>query len=163
MNDDGISALDLNHLPGGTPIGVSACLLGVCCKYNGGHNGDRAQDGLLMLSVRFLLIPVCPEQLGGLTTPRPPAEIVGGRVITREGTEVTAAFVRGAQETLALFEKLKVRTAILKDGSPSCGSQRIYDGTFTGVRIPGEGLTTRLLRTHGCKVYSEADIPEASF
>lgn len=163
MSGKALPSLSLSEIPKGSSLGVSACLLGVRCRYDGSTASQDMLDRLLSLQGSYVLIPVCPEQLGGLTTPRPPAERVGDRVITREGNEVTAAFVRGAQETLALFNRLGVKAAILKEGSPSCGSCRIYDGTFSGVRIQGEGVTTRLLRSHGCEVYSEADVPEASF
>lgn len=144
---------DLKLMPEGSRIGVSACLLGVRCKYDGTSN--YAEEAVKALAERFILIPVCPEQLGGLTTPRPPAEIVSKRVISKDGVDVTAAFERGAEETLALFELLKVKAAILKEGSPSCGSSLIYDGTFSGIKIPGEGLTARKLRENGIPVVSE--------
>lgn len=144
---------DLQTLPVGTRIGVSACLLGVRCKYDGTSN--YAEEAVRQLAERFTLIPVCPEQLGGLTTPRAPAEILNGRVITKDGLDVTESFQRGAEETLEIFKLLKLEAAILKEGSPSCGSGLIYDGTFTGVKIPGMGLTVRLLRDQGIGVISE--------
>lgn len=144
---------DLQTLPVGSRIGVSACLLGVRCKYDGTSN--YAEEAVRELAGKFTLIPVCPEQLGGLTTPRPPAEILGGKVITKDGQDVTESFQRGAKETLEIFKLLKLETAILKEGSPSCGSSLIYDGTFSGVKIPGMGLTVRLLRDQGIGVISE--------
>lgn len=144
---------DLQRLPAGMRIGVSACLLGVRCKYDGTSN--YAEEAVRELAEKFTLIPVCPEQLGGLTTPRPPAEILDGRVITKDGQDVTESFQRGAKETLEIFKLLKLEAAILKEGSPSCGSSLIYDGTFTGVKIPGMGLTVRLLRDQGIGVISE--------
>ncbi len=144
---------DLQTLPVGTRIGVSACLLGVRCKYDGTSN--YAEEAVRQLAERFTLIPVCPEQLGGLTPPRAPAEILNGRVITKDGLDVTESFQRGAEETLEIFKLLKLEAAILKEGSPSCGSGLIYDGTFTGVKIPGMGLTVRLLRDQGIGVISE--------
>ena len=144
---------DLQTLPVGTRIGVSACLLGIRCKYDGTSN--YAEEAVRQLAERFTLIPVCPEQLGGLTTPRAPAEILNGRVITKDGLDVTESFQRGAEETLEIFKLLKLEAAILKEGSPSCGSGLIYDGTFTGVKIPGMGLTVRLLRDQGIGVISE--------
>ncbi|MZQ97991.1 MAG: DUF523 domain-containing protein [Acidaminobacter sp.] len=134
-------------------MGVSACLLGVRCKYDGTSN--YAAEAVRGLAERYTLIPVCPEQLGGLTTPRPPAEILNGRVITKDGLDVTESFQRGAEETLEIFKLLKLEAAILKEGSPSCGSSLIYDGTFTGVKIPGMGLTVRVLRDQGIGVISE--------
>lgn len=144
---------DLKLMPKGSRIGVSACLLGVRCKYDGTSN--YAEDAVKALAERFTLIPVCPEQLGGLTTPRPPAEIIGEKVVSKEGLDLTPAFERGAEETLALFELFKVEAAILKEGSPSCGSSLIYDGTFSGTKIPGEGLAARKLRENGIPVISE--------
>lgn len=144
---------DLQTLPVGTRIGVSACLLGVRCKYDGTSN--YAEEAVRQLAERFTLIPVCPEQLGGLTTPRAPAEILNGRVITKDGLDVTESFQRGAEETLEIFKLLKLEAAILKEGSPSCGSGLIYDGMFAGVKIPGMGLTVRLLRDQGIGVISE--------
>lgn len=146
-------AFDLSTVPAGTRIGVSACLLGVRCKYDGTSN--YAESSVKALAERFALIPVCPEQLGGLSTPRPPAELIDGKVISKEGAELTPAFERGAEETLALFKLLKVEAAILKEGSPSCGSSLIYDGTFSGVKILGAGLTVRKLRENGIPVISE--------
>lgn len=144
---------ELRTLPDGTRIGVSACLLGVRCKYDGTSN--YTAEAVRGLAERYTLIPVCPEQLGGLTTPRPPAEILNGRVITKDGLDVTESFQRGAEETLEIFKLLKLEAAILKEGSPSCGSSLIYDGTFTGVKIPGMGLTVRVLRDQGVAVISE--------
>lgn len=136
-------------------IAVSACLLGVNCRYDGGNKVLATITGLCK---DYTLIPVCPEQLGGLTTPRPPAEIAGGQIITSEGKVVTEAFNRGAQETLALLQRLGVQRAILKNGSPSCGVNRIYDGSFNQQSIPGEGVTAKLLREHGIVVLSEEDL-----
>jgi uncharacterized protein YbbK (DUF523 family) len=144
---------DLRTLPAGTRIGVSACLLGIRCKYDGTSN--YSAEAVRRLAERYTLIPVCPEQLGGLTTPRPPAEIQNGRVVTKDGLDVTESFQRGAEETLEIFKLLKLEAAILKEGSPSCGSSLIYDGTFTGVKISGMGLTVRLLRDQGIGVISE--------
>jgi uncharacterized protein YbbK (DUF523 family) len=144
-------------LPFGSKIAVSACLLGVNCRYDGGHNLIPA---ILKLKEHYVLIPVCPEQLGGLTTPRPPAEIMGSRVVTKTGLEVTEAFEKGALETLAILKTLEVQTAILKDVSPSCGSSRIYDGSFSRVQIPGGGVTAELLRKRGVAVYAEEKVSE---
>ncbi|MDN5347962.1 MAG: hypothetical protein PWP65_1526 [Clostridia bacterium] len=151
---------------GEQPVLVSACLLGFKCKYNGGHN---AVPDLIKMHAEGRAVPVCPEQLGGLPTPRPPAEIQGGegrdvlsgraRVKDREGKDVTEAFIRGAMETLKLAQKINARVAILKEKSPSCGSTQIYDGTFTGQLQPGAGVTAALLTGHGLKVYSEKTYP----
>ena len=136
------------------PVLVSACLLGTPCRYDGAGRPDAR---ILSLAATRRLIPVCPEQLGGLATPRPPAERVGERVSTGGGADVTAAFQRGAEETLRLARLFGCKTAILKSRSPSCGSGQIYDGTFTGTLVSGEGVTTALLRQNGLIVCSEED------
>ena len=147
---------DWRDLPEQTRIGVSACLIGVRCKYDGTSNYE--EEPVKKLAERFVLIPVCPEQLGGLTTPRPPAELSEGRVMTRDGQDVTVSFERGARETLRIFKQLDLKYAILKEGSPSCGSGLIYDGTFSGIKIPGQGLTAKLLRENGIRVVSEKGV-----
>ena len=128
---------------------VSACLLGVDCKYNGGNNYD---EEIFKKLEKYELIPVCPEIFGGLSTPRKPSEIVGDKVINNEGLDVTNSFKRGAEETLELAKKLGVKKAILKAKSPSCGNGKIYDGTFTGTIIDGDGITTKLLKENGIEV-----------
>lgn len=133
---------------------VGACLLGVCCRYNGKGELNPAIKELLG---KHQLIPVCPEILGGLSTPRMPAERQGVRVMTRDGRDVTAAYEKGAEETLKLAELFGCRHAILKERSPSCGNGVIYDGTFQGKRIPGDGKTTELLKKHGIQVAGESD------
>lgn len=133
----------------------SACLLGVKCRYDG---KDSLNKRVIELLKTEFLIPVCPEQLGGLPTPREPAEIVGNRVITKSGIDVTEKFVRGAKETLRIAKLFGVKEAILKQGSPSCGCGRIYDGTFSGKTIKGDGVTTALLKKHGIKVITEEDL-----
>ena len=134
---------------------VSACLLGVNCRYSG--DGKRI-DGIERLMERAELIPVCPEILGGLPTPRPPAERIGDRVMNCEGTDVTAAYARGAEETLRLAELFGARFALLKERSPSCGMGRIYDGSFQGRIVDGSGVTAELLTAHGICVYGESRI-----
>ncbi len=134
---------------------ISACLLGVNCKYSGGNNRCGAAEAL---GKRFHLVPVCPEQLGGLPTPRTPAERQGERVLSREGTDVTAQYRRGAEETLALAKRLGCKTAVLKARSPSCGCRGIYDGTFTGTLVSGMGVTAELLVQSGIRVLSEEDL-----
>lgn len=128
---------------------VSACLLGVDCKYNGGNNYD---EEIFKELEKYELIPVCPEIFGGLPTPRKPSEIVGDKVINNEGLDVTNSFKRGAEETLELAKKLGVKRAILKAKSPSCGNGKIYDGTFTGTIIDGDGITTKFLKENGIEV-----------
>ncbi|RLE41448.1 DUF523 domain-containing protein [Candidatus Woesearchaeota archaeon] len=133
---------------------VSACLLGINCKYNGGNNKNSK---IIELSKQELLIPVCPEQLGGLPTPRPPAEQSSNRVIDVNGRDVTKEFINGAKETLKIAKLFGINEAILKQRSPSCGCGEIYDGSFSGRVIKGDGVTTALLKRHGIKVNSEED------
>ena len=135
-----------------SPILVSACLLGVPCRYYGTGTADAR---ILSLAQKYHLIPVCPEQLGGLPTPRPPAERHDTRVLTRDERDCTAAFARGAEETLRLAKLFSCRIAILKANSPSCGSGQIYDGCFCGRLIPGDGMTAALLKAEGLTVLSE--------
>ena len=137
-----------------SPILVSACLLGVPCRYDGAGQSD---ERIVALAKSHHLIPVCPEQLGGLPTPRPSAERSGTRVLTRDDRDVTAPFTRGAEETLRLARLFSCRIAILKANSPSCGSGQIYDGCFCGRLIPGDGLTAALLKQDGLTVLSEKD------
>lgn len=136
---------------------VSACLLGVNCRYSG--DGKRIAE-IDRLMERAELIPLCPEILGGLPTPRPPAERIGERVMNREGADVTAAFARGAQESLRLAELFGARFALLKERSPSCGMGKIYDGSFRGRIVDGNGVTAQLLAAHGISVYGESRIHE---
>ena len=134
---------------------VSACLLGLRCRYDGGSN-ERPQ--VVALLDQEILIPVCPEQLGGLPTPRPASEIVRGRVLTPSGEDQTEAYQRGAEETVALAQRLGITEAILKQRSPSCGCGQIYDGSFSGRVIRGDGITTALLVSHGIRVISEEEV-----
>ncbi|MEM2911805.1 MAG: DUF523 domain-containing protein [Candidatus Bathyarchaeia archaeon] len=133
----------------------SACLLGIRCRYNG---RSALNQKVIKLLRKETLIPVCPEQLGGLPTPREPAELKGGRVITKSGKDVTENFVRGAKQVLKLAKLFNVNEAVFKQGSPSCGCGRIYDGTFSGKTIKGDGITTALLKKNGIKVVSEEDL-----
>ena len=135
---------------------VSACLLGIPCKYSGGHNRCPA---VLALRDRIVMIPVCPEQLGGLPTPRPASERQGMLVRNREGQDVTAAFRLGAQSALELSRLFSCTGAILKSRSPSCGVGTIYDGTFSGTLVPGDGVTAQLLREEGLTLYTEETLP----
>lgn len=134
---------------------VSACLLGAPCKYDGGNN---ACPGVLALASEHTLIPVCPEQLGGLPTPRTPAERAGERVITADGRDVTAQYRRGAEAALHLAKTLGAEGAILKARSPSCGCGTIYDGTFTHTRVQGNGMTAELLIKAGFEVHTEEEV-----
>ena len=134
---------------------VSACLLGVACKYSGGDNACPALLQALRQS-GHTLIPVCPEVYGGLPTPRPPAERCGDRVLTEAGADVTAQYRRGAEAALQLARLYNCRTAILKANSPSCGSGTIYDGSFSGRLTGGDGVTAALLRKNGIAVCGES-------
>lgn len=131
---------------------VSACLLGCCCRYDG---KSKADERVLALGERHTLIPVCPEQLGGLCTPRLPAEIQGDRAIRKDGADVTAEYKKGAREALRLYELLSCDCAILKARSPSCGKGIIYDGTFTGTLTEGNGITASLFRQKNIRVFTE--------
>ena len=131
---------------------VSACLLGVPCRYDG---KSAASSSVLSLAARHHLFPVCPEQLGGLSTPRQPAEIDGGTVKTQDGQDVTLQFERGARIACDIARLCSCTHAILKQRSPSCGSACIYDGTFSGNLREGEGLTAAYLRSHGVRVVDE--------
>lgn len=136
---------------------VSACLLGKNCKYNGGNNLNQ---GVLDFIEGHEVIGVCPEQLGGLSTPRLPAEIVDGVVTNKEGVSVDAEFRKGAQTALAVALEKKVDLAILQSRSPSCGVKEIYDGSFSGKKIKGQGVFAKLLSAHGIKVLDAEDVAE---
>ncbi|TEU17402.1 MAG: DUF523 domain-containing protein [Anaerolineales bacterium] len=143
---------------------VSACLLGIYTRYDG---GCCPVPQLIQLAARGLAVPVCPEVAGGLPIPRPPAEIVGGdglavldgraRVLTIEGEDVTEAFLAGARQALETAQRLGIRQAVLKEDSPSCGSRRIYDGTFSGRTVSGQGVAAALLQRNGITVLSEEE------
>ncbi len=134
---------------------VSACLLGVKCRYDGRSNKNRK---VLKLAKKANLIPVCPEILGGLPTPREPAEQKGKKVVTKSGEDVTQNFKKGAKEVLKIAKLFGIKKAILKQRSPSCGCGQIFDGTFSGKIIKGDGVTTVLLKRNGVKVMSEEDL-----
>ncbi|MBQ8642170.1 MAG: diaminopimelate epimerase [Clostridia bacterium] len=136
---------------------ISACLLGLPCRYDGKAKSCPAAEELRK---RHTLIPFCPECCGGLPTPREPSEIIGDRVISRSGRDVTAEYRRGAEEALALCRMLGCSCAVLKEKSPSCGHGQIYDGTFTGTLTAGDGITAALLAENGIPVYGESDIPD---
>ncbi len=135
---------------------ISACLLGTNCKYNGGNNA-LPPEKLAALEGRYRLVPVCPEQAGGLPTPRLPSECRGEQVVNRAGEDVTEAFRRGAELALETALREDCRLALLKERSPSCGSGRIYDGSFTATVIPGDGVTAEMLKKSGLTVYSETE------
>ena len=134
---------------------ISACLLGIPCRYDG---SAKLFDGIARLREKYELIPVCPEQLGGLPTPRNPSERIGERVLTPNGTDVTAEYHAGARAALELYRREGCIAAVLKERSPSCGSGEIYDGTFTHTVISGDGVTAELLKQSGIKVYGETEL-----
>lgn len=138
---------------------ISACLLGFECKYSGGSN---ALDGekLEALKESFRLIPVCPESAGGLPTPRPPSERRDGKVINKLGQDVTEEYRMGAETALYLARRYGCACALLKERSPSCGSGEIYDGSFTGTLIPGDGVAAEKLKLAGISVYGESKTEE---
>lgn len=133
----------------------SACLLGAKCRFDG---RAKPNDKVMGLAESEALIPVCPEQRGGLPTPRERAERNGDRVVTKSGRDVTAEFAAGAEQALHLAQSLGIRQAILKQKSPSCGCGLIYDGTFSGKLIKGDGVTAALLKKNGVEVITEADL-----
>ena len=134
---------------------ISACLLGVGCRYD----GRRVKKiPVSLLAERYELIPFCPEIYGGLTTPRTPSERVGDRVLMADGRDVTAEYQRGAEEALDLCRELGIRRALLKARSPSCGKGRIYDGSFSSVLTDGDGVAAELLIRSGIEVYSEEEL-----
>ncbi len=145
---------------------VSACLLGFKCNYKGGCAKEYEENPEFWHGVidSYEVIPVCPEQLGGLSTPRVPSELLGSaedvfalkaKVISKESLDVTKNFIKGAKETLRIGNLAKISFAVLKSRSPSCGKGKIYDGTFSGCLISGSGLTTSLLQKNGVQVLSE--------
>lgn len=138
-------------------IVVSACLLGHNCKYSGGNNRCEA---VLRFTEGREVIAVCPEQLGGLPTPRIPAEIVKGEVRNAAGESVDVAFREGARRAAALLEGEDVEMAILQPRSPSCGAREVYDGTFSRRLIPGQGVFAQLLMEKGIRVLEPCDLPE---
>ncbi|HWT68361.1 MAG TPA: DUF523 domain-containing protein [Pseudomonas sp.] len=149
---------------------VSRCLLGHRVRYDGGASGpfDQLQQWL----DEGRVVPLCPEVAGGLPTPRAAAEIAGGQgvdvlegraaVITTEGEDVSAQFLSGARQALERVQEHGIRIAVLKANSPSCGNRLIYDGTFSGVKVSGEGVTAALLRRHGVQVFSELELAQAA-
>ena len=138
------------------PLLVSACLVGVNCKYSGGNNA-LPPELLAALEEKYRRVPICPERDGGLPTPRLPSERKGKRVLNRAGEDVTEAFRRGAQFALETARREGCRLALLKERSPSCGSGEIYDGSFSGTLIPGDGVAAALLKEHGIAVFGETE------
>ena len=136
---------------------ISACLLGVGCRYDGLEK-PLPKETIEQLKKNFTLIPVCPEQLGGLSTPRTPAERVGEKVLSLTGDDVTAQYEKGAREALKIARELGCKTALLKEKSPSCGAGLIYDGNFMKHLIFGDGVTTELLKENQIKIFGESQI-----
>ncbi|MFQ6056992.1 MAG: DUF523 domain-containing protein [Methanosarcinales archaeon] len=142
---------------------VSACLIGIRCRYDGKSKSNKE---IMRLFQEEKLIPLCPEQLGGLTTPREPAELTGdglevlngkAKVIRKSGKDVTENFLRGAKETLKIIKLLRIKEAILKQRCPSCGCGMIYDGTFSGRLVKRDGVTAALLKLNGIKIITDED------
>ena len=136
---------------------VSACLLGENCKYNGGNNRS---ERVLRYVDGHEVIPVCPEMLGGLLCPRKPVEWVGERVLTRDGDDCTEAFRLGVQRTMEIIAGRKIDLAILQSRSPTCGVKQIYDGSFSGMKIDGQGALARALAERGVPLMDAEDVPE---
>ncbi len=134
---------------------VSACLLGEPCRYDG---KSKPCEDVLALSKRFELLPVCPEVMGGLSTPRPPAERKGEQVLTEHGKDVTKEYLTGAEKTLEIAKQHGIKIAVLKEKSPSCGNGKIYDGSHTRTLTDGNGTTAELLMKHGIKVFGESKV-----
>lgn len=147
---------------------VSGCLLGIRCNWSGDEKYFNPE--MLQQVQSEALVPVCPEQLGGLATPRSPQEIQGGdgeavlgggaRVVNREGVDVTAQFILGAEETLKIARLLGITEFVGKSGSPSCSCNWIYDGSFSGRQVPGKGVAAALLERHGIRLISEEDFTQ---
>ena len=149
---------------------VSRCLLGHRVRYDGGASGPF--DQLAHWQAEGRVVALCPEVAGGLPTPRAAAEIPGGQgsevldgraqVLTSDGEDVSAEFLDGARQALALVQRQGIRIAVLKAHSPSCGNVLTYDGSFSGVKVQGAGVTAALLTRHGVQVFSELQLPEAA-
>ncbi len=134
---------------------VSACLLGICCRYDGKIKTD---ENICVLAKTDTLIPVCPEQLGGRPTPRLPVEIKNGRVVEKDGADHTDEFIKGAYEVLKIAKINCVKNAVLKSNSPSCGFGKIYDGTFSKTLVNGNGITAEILNENGIEIKTENDL-----
>ncbi len=138
-------------------IVVSACLLGENCKYNGGNNRN---ERVLRYVEGHEVIPICSEMLGGLPCPRKPVEWVGDRVLTKDGDDCTENFRLGVQRALEIIAGRQIDLAILQSRSPTCGVKQIYDGTFSDVRIDGQGALARALKEKGVPLMDAEDVPE---
>jgi len=131
--------------------------LGIKCVWEG-NSSRHKNEKVIELAKKEILIPVCPEQLGGLPTPREPAELKDKRVVTKSGKDITDFCVRGAEETLKIAQLLGIKEAVFRKFSPSCGSGKVYDGSFTGATTKGDGIATTLLKKYGIKVISEEEL-----
>ncbi len=148
---------------------ISRCLLGHRVRYDGGAHGPF--DQLALWQAEGRVVALCPEVAGGLPTPRPPAEIPGGQgaqvldgqalVLTQAGEDVSAPFIEGAQRALALVQQHGIRLAVLKSRSPSCGNLETYDGSFSGQKVRGQGVTAALLSGAGVQVFNEEELAAA--
>lgn len=134
---------------------VSACLAGINCRYDG---GSKANQKVIELVKKGEAIPVCPEQLAGLTTPRTPTEEKDGKIITKDGKDLTKEFQEGAQKALKIAKSSNCKEAILKSKSPTCGCGKIYDGSFSGKLVEGDGVFTKLLKENNISVVTEEDL-----
>lgn len=149
---------------------ISACLLGINCKYTGDNNCNQKVLDFIKKHESDSIIPICPEQLGGLPTPRSPYEIMHtdansvlsgcGKVQAKSGEDVTMQFINGANECLKIAQLFACSTAILKDRSPSCGTKLIHNGDFNTTVLPGKGITAQLLSDNGIQVFSEDQLPK---
>jgi uncharacterized protein YbbK (DUF523 family) len=139
---------------------ISACMLGISCRYDGKSKLAVTDRELRALNEKYQLVPFCPEIYGGLPTPRVPSERVGDEVYMKDGTRVTDNFKKGASEALKLCHDLGIRKAILNAKSPSCGKGEIYDGSFEGRLTSGDGVCAELLMKNGISVYTENEILE---
>ena len=136
---------------------ISACMMGTNCRYDGGNTKLKELEAL---AERYELIPVCPETLSGLPCPRTPSEIVGGKVMNAQNEDATQDFQRGAELALEIWKHSGCPKALLQSRSPSCGKGVIYDGTFTGRKIAGNGIFAQMLMNEGAQVYSELELAE---
>lgn len=137
---------------------ISSCLLGLATRYDGRAKAVFSKADISRLSEKYELVPVCPEIYGGLPTPRTPSERVGVKVLMKDGTDVTDNYRKGAMDALELCRILGIKKALLKARSPSCGRGEVYDGSFSGTLISGNGVTAELLLSDGIEVYTENEL-----
>ena len=134
---------------------VSACLLGVPCRFDG---KSKTNDAVIALKKDFTLVPICPEAAGGLKSPRPPAEQRGKRIIDKNGKDVTDAFLKGSHKVLARAKNVGAKAGLLKANSPSCGVHAIYDGSFSKTLVAGQGTAAKLLSEAGLTLFDETEL-----